>query len=55
MGRVTDIEGIKMRLMGSQDHAPHSFVVNENTDFREKRNPITLADIKTGDMVRVQG
>lgn len=55
MGRVTDVEGMKVTLMGSQDHAPHSFVVNENTDFRERRNPITLADIKTGDMVRVQG
>lgn len=55
MGRVTAIEGTKVTLMGSQDHAPHSFVVNENTDFRERRNPITLADIKTGDMVRVQG
>jgi len=55
MGRVTDIQGMTVTLMGSQDHAPHSFVVNENTDFREQRNPITLADIKTGDMVRVQG
>lgn len=55
MGRVTDIEGTKVTLMGSEDHAQHSFVVNENTDFREQRNPITLADIKTGDMVRVQG
>src|SRR6185437_6328383 len=55
MGRVTDIEGMKVTVMGSQDHAPHSFVVNENTGFREQRNPITLADIKTGDMVRVQG
>jgi len=55
MGKVTAIEGTKVTLMGSQDHAPHSFVVNENTDFREQRNPITLADIKTGDMVRVQG
>ena len=55
MGRVTEIEGMKVRVMGSQDHAQHSFVVNENTDFREQRNPITLADIKSGDMVRVQG
>lgn len=55
MGRVTAIEGTSVTLMGSQDDAPHSFVVNENTDFRERRNPITLADIKTGDVVRVQG
>jgi hypothetical protein len=55
MGKVTAIEGTKVTLMGSQDHAPHSFVVNENTKFREQRNPITLADIKTGETVRVQG
>src|SRR6185437_16623284 len=55
MGRVTDIQGMKVTVMGSQDHVPHSFAVNENTEFREQRNPITLADIKTGDTVRVQG
>lgn len=55
MGRVTAIQGTTVTLIGSQDDAPHTFVVNENTDFRERRNPITLADIKTGDVVRVQG
>lgn len=55
MGRVTHVEGMKVTLMGSEDHALHTFVVNENTDFRERRDPITLADIETGDMVRAQG
>jgi hypothetical protein len=55
MGRVTSIDGTKVTLTGSQDNAQHTFVVNENTDFRERRNPITLADIKTGDMVRAEG
>lgn len=55
MGRVTAIEGTKLTLMGAQDSAAHSFVVNENTEFRERRNPITLADLKVGDMVRVLG
>lgn len=55
MGRVTAIEGNKVTLMGSQDQTPHTFVVNENTEFLERRNPITLADVKTGDMIRVQG
>ena len=55
MGRVTAIQGTTVTLMGSQDDAPHTFVVNENTDFRERRNPITLADIKAGDIVRAQG
>jgi hypothetical protein len=55
MGRVTNIDGTKLTLMGTQDSAEHVFVVNENTDFRERRNPITLSDVKPGDMVRVQG
>jgi len=55
MGRVTEIDGTKLTLMGTEDNASHSFVVNENTDFRERRNPITLADVKVGEMVRVQG
>jgi len=55
MGRVTAVDGVKVTLMGSEDSAPHTFVANENTDFRERRNPITLADVKVGDMVRVDG
>lgn len=55
MGRVTAVDGMKVTLMGSQDNAAHSFVVNENTDFRERREPITLADVKVGEMVRVEG
>lgn len=55
MGRVTSIDGTNVTLTGTQDNAAHTFAVNENTDFRERRNPVTLADIKVGDMVRVQG
>ncbi|MGH9605760.1 MAG: DUF5666 domain-containing protein [Terracidiphilus sp.] len=55
MGRVTAVDGVKVTLMGSEDNASHTFVANENTDFRERRNPITLADVKVGDMVRVDG
>ena len=55
MGRVTAVDGTKVTLMGTQDNASHTFVVNENTEFRERRNPITLADVKAGDTIRVQG
>lgn len=55
MGRVTAVDGTNVTLMGAQDNASHSFVVNENTEFRERRNPITLADVKVGDVIRVQG
>ncbi len=55
MGRVTAIDGVKVTLTGALDNAPHSFVADENTTFRRRRDPITLADIQVGDMVRVEG
>jgi hypothetical protein len=55
MGRVTAINGVKVSIQGGPDNAPHTFVADENTTFRKHRDPITLADIQTGDMVRVEG
>ncbi len=55
VGKVTAIEEVKVTLLGSVDNAAHSFVANENTTFRKRRDPITLADIQVGDTVRVEG
>ena len=55
MGKVTAIDGVKVTLMGSMDNAPHSFVADENTTFRKRRDPVTLADIQVGDNVRAEG
>lgn len=55
MGKVTAIDGVKVTLTGTVDNAPHSFVADENTTFRRRRDPITLADIEVGDNVRVDG
>jgi hypothetical protein len=55
MGKVTAIDGVKVTLMGNVDNAAHAFVADENTTFRKRRDPITLADIQVGDMVRVDG
>ena len=55
MGKVTAIDGVKVTLMGSVDNAAHSFVADENTTFRKRRDPITLADVQVGDTVRVEG
>ena len=55
MGKVTAIDGVKVTLMGSIDNSAHAFVADENTTFRKHREPITLADIEVGDMVRVEG
>lgn len=55
MGKVTAIDGVKVSLMSSVDNAAHAFVADENTAFRKRRDPITLADIQVGDMVRAEG
>ncbi len=55
MGKVTAIDGVKVTLTGGPDNAQHSFVADENTTFRKRRDPITLGDIQVGDMVRADG
>jgi Domain of unknown function (DUF5666) len=55
MGKVTAIEGAKITLTGAIDNAPHTIAADENTAFRKRREPITLADIQVGDTVRADG
>jgi hypothetical protein len=55
MGKVTAIDGVKVTIMGAIDNAAHVFVADENTTFRKRRDPITLADIQVGETVRVEG
>ena len=55
MGKVTAIDGVKVTLQGTVDNTAHSFVADENTTFRKRRDPITLADIAVGDNLRVEG
>jgi hypothetical protein len=55
MGRVTAINDVKVTLQGGPDNAAHTFVADENTTFRKRRDPVTLADIQVGDMVRAEG
>ena len=55
MGKVTAIDGVKVTLLGAVDNAAHTFVADENTTFRKRREPITLADIQVGDNVRAEG
>ena len=54
-GKVTAIDGVKVTLLGSVDNTAHSFVADENTTFRKRRDPVTLADIQVGDTVRADG
>ena len=55
MGKVTAIDGVKVTLMDAIDNTAHTFAADENTTFRKRREPITLADIQVGDTVRVEG
>lgn len=55
MGRVAAVNDVKVTIEGGPDNASHTFVADENTTFRKRRDPITLADIHPGDMVRVEG
>jgi hypothetical protein len=54
-GKVTAINGATITLTGALDNVPHTVVADENTTFRRRRDPITLADIQVGDTVRVEG
>ncbi|MGA3200514.1 MAG: DUF5666 domain-containing protein [Halobacteriota archaeon] len=55
MGTVTALNGVKVTLQGSVDNSAHTVVVNESTTFRDTRKSTTLADIKVGHTVRVDG
>ena len=54
-GRVTSIDGVKVTLASPLDNTAQSFVADENTTFRKFRDPITLADISAGDVLRAEG
>jgi hypothetical protein len=55
MGKITAMDGVKVTLLGSADNIGRTFVADENTTFRRRRDPITLADVQVGDNVRVEG
>jgi preprotein translocase subunit YajC len=55
MGRVTAINETAVTIEGGPGNAPHTFVADENTTFRRRREPITLGDMQVGDNVRVEG
>ncbi len=55
LGRVTAINGTTVTIQGGPGNASHTFVADENTTFRRRRDPITLGDIQVGETVRVDG
>ncbi len=55
MGKVTAVNETKVTLHSPVDNADHTFVADENTSFRKRREPVTLADVEVGTNVRVEG
>ena len=55
MGRVTAINDTLVTVQGGPSNASHTFVADENTTFRRRREPVTLGDVQVGDTVRVDG
>jgi hypothetical protein len=55
IGKVKAVNDTKVTLESPVDNAEHTFVADENTTFRRRRVPITLADIQPGANVRVDG
>jgi len=55
MGKVTEVKDTKVTLQSQVDNASHAFVADENTTFRRRREPVTLADLQVGDTLRVEG
>jgi hypothetical protein len=55
MGKVTAVNETKVTLQSPVDNTTHTFVADENTSFRKRREPVTLADVQVGENVRVEG
>ena len=55
LGHVTAVNETKVTIESPVDNSQHTFVADENTSFRRRREPITLADIQPGANVRVEG
>ena len=53
-GKVAAIDETRLTITG-MDGKPATFIVDENTSFKKRRDSITLADVKVGDRVRVDG
>ncbi len=53
-GKVTAIDDTRITITG-RENTTYNLVVDENTSFKKRRDSITLADVKVGDMVNAKG
>jgi hypothetical protein len=55
VGKVTAVHGLKITIERAGDKQTQVLAVDENTSFRKRREDVTLADVKVGDMISSQG
>jgi len=55
MGKVTAIHDLKITIERAGDKHLQTLEVDENTSFRKRREDVTLADVKVGDMISAEG
>ena len=55
MGKVTAIHELKITIERAGDKQAQVVAVDENTSFRKRREDVTLADVRIGDVISAQG
>jgi Domain of unknown function (DUF5666) len=55
VGKVTAIHELKITIERAGDKQAQIVAVDENTSFRKRREDVTLADVKVGDMISAEG
>jgi hypothetical protein len=55
MGKVTAIHELKITIERAGDKQAAVVAVDENTSFRKRKEDVTLADVKVGDMISAEG
>jgi hypothetical protein len=55
MGKVTAVHELRITIERTGDKQVQILAVDENTSFRKRREDVTLADVKVGDMISADG
>jgi hypothetical protein len=54
-GKVTGIHGLRITIARPDNQKAEILAVDENTSFRQRGESVTLADVKAGDFISVEG
>jgi hypothetical protein len=55
LGKVTAIHDLRIMIERAGDKQAQTVAVDENTSFRKRREDVTLADVKVGDVISAEG